>query len=212
MLIKILSIPLGPRVLLTRSPMAMAPTKEERRAVSARSSSALCFMILMGLRETILTLGAWVALKSLKNTVNVLRNCHGHLSSATESRSRSTTHVTMNTSSGLSQTFLLSSQSAWNLLEQSRHSPALDSQLPFCACAEHSDRACLIPRNPHFILSYKILNCVFQLSRLICNIYCLTERGMGIFTYLFTNSKNYFTNTFMFNIYNNNMISYVTRC
>ena len=54
MLIRILSIPLGPRVLFTRSPIAMAPTKEERRAVSALSSSALCFKIRIGLRETII--------------------------------------------------------------------------------------------------------------------------------------------------------------
>jgi len=32
---------LGPRVDLTRSPRARAPTKEERRAFSARSSVAL---------------------------------------------------------------------------------------------------------------------------------------------------------------------------
>ncbi|CCF31888.1 I12_0309p, partial [Colletotrichum higginsianum] len=35
---RILSIPLGPRVLLTRSPTAMAPTKAERRAFSPFSS------------------------------------------------------------------------------------------------------------------------------------------------------------------------------
>lgn len=36
----ILSIPLGPRVLLIKSPIAIAPTNDERRAVSAFSSSA----------------------------------------------------------------------------------------------------------------------------------------------------------------------------
>ena len=49
---KILSMPRGPRVVLTRSPTAMAPTKEERRAISAFSSSASCFITRTGLRET----------------------------------------------------------------------------------------------------------------------------------------------------------------
>merc|ERR1719167_740390 len=51
---RILSMPLGPRVLLTRSPMAIAPTKEDKRATSAFSSSALFFIILIGFKETIL--------------------------------------------------------------------------------------------------------------------------------------------------------------
>ena len=44
---------LGPRVDLTRSPMAMAPTKLERRATSAFSSSAPCLNIRRALRLVI---------------------------------------------------------------------------------------------------------------------------------------------------------------
>lgn len=47
---RILSMPFGPRVLLTKSPTAIAPTKDERRACSAFSSSAPDFMIWIGLR------------------------------------------------------------------------------------------------------------------------------------------------------------------
>merc|ERR1719471_1248220 len=50
---RILSMPLGPRVDLTRSPMAMAPTKLERRATSAFSSSAPCLNIRRALRLVI---------------------------------------------------------------------------------------------------------------------------------------------------------------
>uniref|UniRef100_A0A915HZ43 Uncharacterized protein n=1 Tax=Romanomermis culicivorax TaxID=13658 RepID=A0A915HZ43_ROMCU len=45
MLPKILSIPLGPSVLLIKSPMAIAPTNDERRACSPFSCSASCFKI-----------------------------------------------------------------------------------------------------------------------------------------------------------------------
>lgn len=41
---KILFMPLGPNVDLTRSPSASAPTKDERRAVSAFSSVAFTFL------------------------------------------------------------------------------------------------------------------------------------------------------------------------
>ena len=40
-----LTIPLGPSVLLMRSPIAIAPTNDERRATSDFSSSAFCFRI-----------------------------------------------------------------------------------------------------------------------------------------------------------------------
>lgn len=49
---RILSMPLGPRVLLTSSPIAMAPTKLERRAISPFSSSASYFRILVGFSDT----------------------------------------------------------------------------------------------------------------------------------------------------------------
>ena len=39
-LMRILSMPLGPSVLLTRSPMATAPTNDDNRAISVLSSSA----------------------------------------------------------------------------------------------------------------------------------------------------------------------------
>lgn len=48
----ILSIPLGPRVLLTRSPIAIAPVNVVNRAISLFSSSASGFNIRTGLRET----------------------------------------------------------------------------------------------------------------------------------------------------------------
>ena len=48
---RILSMPLGPNVLFTKSPIAMAPIKEDRRAVSALSSSAPALKILTGARE-----------------------------------------------------------------------------------------------------------------------------------------------------------------
>jgi hypothetical protein len=47
----ILSIPLGPRVLLTRSPTAMAPTKAVRRAFSPFSSVVPSSKIWVGLKE-----------------------------------------------------------------------------------------------------------------------------------------------------------------
>ena len=46
-----LTMPLGPNVLFTKSPIAMAPIKEDRRAVSALSSSAPALKILTGARE-----------------------------------------------------------------------------------------------------------------------------------------------------------------
>lgn len=49
---RILSIPLGPSVLLTRSPTAMAPIKLDMRATSAFSSSASFFKILIGFSDT----------------------------------------------------------------------------------------------------------------------------------------------------------------
>uniref|UniRef100_A0A2M4D3C5 Putative secreted protein n=1 Tax=Anopheles darlingi TaxID=43151 RepID=A0A2M4D3C5_ANODA len=52
---KILSMPFGPRVLFTSSPMAMAPTNDDRRAISPFSSSASCFRIRTGFRDTIFT-------------------------------------------------------------------------------------------------------------------------------------------------------------
>lgn len=52
----ILSIPLGPKVLFTRSPMAMAPMKLDKRATSAFSSSASFLSILSGLRDTYKTI------------------------------------------------------------------------------------------------------------------------------------------------------------
>ena len=48
---RILSIPFGPRVVLTRSPMAIAPMKDDKRAVSAFSSSASCFKIETGFKD-----------------------------------------------------------------------------------------------------------------------------------------------------------------
>lgn len=50
--IRILSIPFGPRVLFTKSPMAIAPMKLDIRATSAFSSSASFFKILMGFSDT----------------------------------------------------------------------------------------------------------------------------------------------------------------
>lgn len=47
----ILSIPLGPRVLLTRSPTAMAPTKAVSRAFSPFSSVVPSSKIWVGLKE-----------------------------------------------------------------------------------------------------------------------------------------------------------------
>lgn len=48
---RILSIPFGPRVVFTRSPTAIAPTKLDSRAVSAFSSSASCLRTRTGFRE-----------------------------------------------------------------------------------------------------------------------------------------------------------------
>jgi len=47
----ILSIPFGPNVLLTNSPIAIAPMNEESLAVSAFSSSASPFNILTGFKD-----------------------------------------------------------------------------------------------------------------------------------------------------------------
>lgn len=47
----ILSMPLGPRVLLTKSPTAMAPTNAERRAFSPFSSVVPSSKIWVGLKE-----------------------------------------------------------------------------------------------------------------------------------------------------------------
>lgn len=47
----ILSMPLGPKVLLTRSPTAMAPTKAVRRAFSPFSSVVPSSKIWVGLKE-----------------------------------------------------------------------------------------------------------------------------------------------------------------
>lgn len=49
---RILSIPLGPKVLLTKSPIAIAPMKLDIRANSDFSSSASFFKILMGFSDT----------------------------------------------------------------------------------------------------------------------------------------------------------------
>ena len=48
---RILSIPLGPRVLLTKSPTAMAPTNAERRAFSPFSSVTSSPKICVGLKD-----------------------------------------------------------------------------------------------------------------------------------------------------------------
>jgi hypothetical protein len=47
----ILSIPFGPKVLLTSSPIAMAPMNDESLAVSAFSSSASPFNIVTGFKD-----------------------------------------------------------------------------------------------------------------------------------------------------------------
>lgn len=49
---RILSMPFGPKVDLTRSPMAIAPMKEERRADSALSSSASARRTRTGFNDT----------------------------------------------------------------------------------------------------------------------------------------------------------------
>lgn len=48
---RILSMPLGPSVLFTRSPTAMAPTKADRRAFSPFSSVVPSSKICVGLKD-----------------------------------------------------------------------------------------------------------------------------------------------------------------
>lgn len=84
---KILSMPFGPRVLFTKSPTAIAPTKAERRAFSPFSSVTSSAKIWVGLKEAMIVIEAPI-ISSAARTRRFLENANakilGALATVTE--------------------------------------------------------------------------------------------------------------------------------